>query len=224
MEIGTLCPSSTEYIDLKYSLYKKKKIIKPSFRTMEVCKQCGREYMRDYRCRKSLRKQKTHDHFTGRYCTVPKCGGKLYDTIINFNESLPEVPLKLAEENTEKCDLMLSLGSSLTVTPAADMPGAIGEKWEDEKDNDKEIVHNLCIVNLQKTQYDDQCSVRIFAKIDDVMVPLMKELGVELPAWNLNRFLKVKIEKLDNRDDLKKCVISGVDIDGMLIQTCITKI
>ena len=86
---------------------------------------------------------------------------------------------------------------------------------KDESDNNKEVVHNLCIVNLQKTQYDDQCSVRIFAKIDDVMVPLMKELGVELPDWNLNRFLKVKVEKMDNRDDLKKCTISGVDIDGM---------
>ena len=184
---------------------------------MEVCQECGKEYMRDYRCRKSLRKQKTHDHFTGRYCVIPDCGGKLHDTIVNFNESLPEEAMQLAADHSLQCDLMLSLGSSLSVWPAAGFVDDIGEKWKDDVKNERPVVHNLCIVNLQKTQLDDEnyCSVRIFAKIDDVMVPLMKELGIDIPEWNLNRFVKVKVEAMDNRDDLKTCTIYGVDIDGM---------
>eukprot|EP01084_Bolivina_argentea_P312973 541887_1 len=83
-------------------------------RTMEWCKdKCGKKYMRDFCCRKSIRKQKTHDHWAGRYCSVPKCEGKLYDTIINFGETLPEEPFTKSKNNTNQCDLMLSLGSSL---------------------------------------------------------------------------------------------------------------
>jgi len=192
--------------------------------TIEFCKKCGKEFMRDYKCRKSLRKQMGKDHFTGRYCTVARCGGKLHDTIVNFGENLPQTPLAKAEANSEPCDLMLSLGSSLTVTPAADMPQLVGEEWQNEtsgkdehEDGDDGATHHLVIVNLQATPLDHLCSkkTRIFAKIDDVMIGLMKELELEIPQWNLNRFLKVKLEHIAHRDDLRKCTISGVDIDGI---------
>jgi len=56
---------------------------------LEVCKDCGKEYLRDFRVRNN---QKQHSHETGRKCDDPKCGGKLYDSIINFGESLvPEI-------------------------------------------------------------------------------------------------------------------------------------
>ncbi len=57
-------------------------------------------------------------HSTGRRCG--NCGGKLYDTIIHFSESLPQEPLRKAFEHAEKADLCLVLGSSLTVTPAGE--------------------------------------------------------------------------------------------------------
>eukprot|EP01084_Bolivina_argentea_P173100 299814_1 len=197
--------------------------------TLEVCHKCNKEYMRDYRCRNSFRKQSSHDHKTGRYCTIPNCRGKLHDTIINFKESLPDKPFKKANDNSNICDLMLCLGSSLTVTPAANMPQCVGDKWKEEMfdhalnqmDNDNndndigsgninkaqyiqklqtsidngqiklDVSHNLVIVNLQKTKLDSVCSLRIFAKIDAVMVGLMKELKMEIPIWNLQKFVKV---------------------------------
>merc|ERR1712154_390867 len=58
--------------------------------TLEVCDKCGRGYMRDYRCRNSLRKQKLHD------------------TIINFGEDLNQDILDKAQENTDQCDVMLA--------------------------------------------------------------------------------------------------------------------
>jgi len=173
--------------------------------TLEICKKCDREYMRDYKCRNSLRAQKVHDHNTGRKCLVPECGGNLHDTIINFNESLPQMTLGKALYNTNQCDVMLALGSSLTVSPANTMPMEVGT---DPKGR-------LVIVNLQKTPLEPICSLHIFAKIDDVMVPLMKELGLEIPEWKLQRYLKVKVDPIEDEEDKKLLTISAVDVDGI---------
>jgi len=183
--------------------------------TLEVCDKCGRGYMRDYRCRNSLRKQKVHDHKTGRFCTVPKCRGNLNDTIINFGENLPEMTLETAESNASECDVMLALGSSLTVTPAADLPEEVGDKWAEQKSDGKRPTHHLVIVNLQKTPLDEVCSLRIFAKIDEVMVPLMKELGLDIPEWALHRFMRVAVRPSPKSNDLKTLTITAVDVDGI---------
>merc|ERR1712038_904679 len=185
--------------------------------TLEVCDKCGRGYMRDYRCRNSLRKQKVHDHRTGRLCSIPKCRGKLHDTIINFGEDLNQDILDKAQENTDQCDVMLALGSSLTVTPAADLPEEVGDRWSLEKDKGQNPKNHLVIVNLQKTPLDDVCSLRIFAKIDDVMVPLMKELGLAIPQWRLQRFMKVTVEPIAEVGGFKwsALTISAVDDDGI---------
>merc|ERR1711879_73407 len=162
-----------------------------------------------------MRKQKCHDHRTGRKCVVPNCGGNLYDTIINFNECLNQSTLDKAEQNTNQCDVMLALGSSLTVTPAADMPEEVGLRWANEVQNGQNPKNNLVIVNLQKTPLDNVASIRIFAKIDDVMVPLMKELGLEIPEWKLQRFMKVKVDPIEDEEDQKLLTISAVDVDGI---------
>jgi len=52
---------------------------------LEICKKCGKDYMRDFRVRTAL---KCHDHKTGRKCDNPACKGDLYDSIINFGENL----------------------------------------------------------------------------------------------------------------------------------------
>merc|ERR1711972_779329 len=133
----------------------------------------------------------------------------------NFNEPLPTRIFQTALQHTEECDVMLALGSSLTVTPAADMPFDVGYKWNQQIKHGQKPTNHLVIVNLQKTPVDKVCSLRIFAKIDDVMVPLMKELGLEIPEWKLQRFMKVKVQPLGNQPDLKKLVISAVDVDGI---------
>ena len=47
---------------------------------LEYCVKCGKDYWRDHRCRNATH---VHKHLTGRFCT---CGGKLRDSVINFNE------------------------------------------------------------------------------------------------------------------------------------------
>ena len=93
-------------------------------RNLEKCGKCGKHYLRDFRTRTAL---DVHDHKTGRKCDDPKCGGDLLDTIINFEENLPERDLNLGFEHCGKADLCLVLGSSLVVTPAADMPRLSGK-------------------------------------------------------------------------------------------------
>lgn len=53
-------------------------------------------------------------------CTL--CGGVIKPGIVFFGESLPEDVIMAAEEHAAKADLMLVLGSSLTVYPAAQLP------------------------------------------------------------------------------------------------------
>lgn len=86
---------------------------------LEVCSKCGKGYMRDYRTRTA---KTVHNHMTGRICEIPDCKGKLKDSIINFGENLPEKDLELGFAQSQLADLHVCLGSSLRVTPAADMP------------------------------------------------------------------------------------------------------
>jgi NAD-dependent deacetylase len=52
----------------------------------------------------------------------PKCGRVLKPAITFFGESLPAEALRDAVTESQKADLMLVLGTSLTVHPAASMP------------------------------------------------------------------------------------------------------
>jgi NAD-dependent deacetylase len=52
----------------------------------------------------------------------PKCGRALKPAITFFGESLPMEALREATEETQAADLILVLGTSLTVNPAASLP------------------------------------------------------------------------------------------------------
>lgn len=126
---------------------------------LEICQKCKKHYLRDFRVRTAL---KTHDHATGRKCDNKTCNGNLRDSIINFGENLDDKIIDAGFSWGKKSDLCIALGSSLRVTPAADIP--------------VETVHNggkLVIVNLQKTPLDSMACLRINALIDDVMVQVM---------------------------------------------------
>jgi NAD-dependent deacetylase len=52
----------------------------------------------------------------------PECGGRLKHATISFGQMLPADVLLEANRWTRECDLFLAIGSSLVVTPAADLP------------------------------------------------------------------------------------------------------
>jgi len=166
---------------------------------LESCEKCGKQYLRDFRCRV----RKDPQHYTGRKCTMSQCSGKLRDSIINFGENLPEKPLDDAGLHSEKADVCLAMGSSLTVTPAADFPKLVGKSKK------------LVIVNLQKTPLDRYATIRINAKCDDVMKLLMEELKLEIPEWRLIRYLKVRLEPMKNNTEELQAHFAGVESDGL---------
>ncbi len=146
-----------------------------------------------------------HDHRTGRKCT--RCDGVLQDTIINFTESLPERELKLAFDHAKKADLCLVLGSSLTVTPANEVPETVGSR--------RRRGAKLVICNLQATPLDGMAELRVHAKTDDLMVRVMRELEMEIPGFVLQRRLAITVEAMgQGRGARCKVTVAGVDVDG----------
>lgn len=167
---------------------------------IEYCTQCGREYERNYDVenekanayfedleeRGKTRKRKPKyvkqckrcklTHQTERSCD--NCHVPLNDTIINFGDFLRDSQIQPATENSKRADLMLVLGSTVAVTPAADLC-----------DN-----QNLVICNRQQTEKDDDTSVRIFGDCDVFMDLLLSKLMGNEPyeSWKQARDSRVK--------------------------------
>lgn len=90
------------------------------------------------------------------------CGGELDSSVVDFGMSLPARDLALAYEHSRKSDLFVVVGSSLVVTPAANMPGEAlraGAK--------------LVIINQGETPYDPVCHLRFSERISEVLPPVV---------------------------------------------------
>ncbi len=61
----------------------------------------------------------------GQVPRCPACGGILKPDVILFGEQLPASVLGIAMEQVRQADLIMVIGSSLRVTPAADMPALV---------------------------------------------------------------------------------------------------
>ncbi|XP_071495710.1 NAD-dependent protein deacetylase sirtuin-7-like [Diadema antillarum] len=142
---------------------------------IEACTECDpeREYVRlfDVTEQTSLRR-----HKTGRSC--PKCGEPLRDTIVHFGEKgAVKKPLNWAGavDAAEEADAILCLGSSLKVLRRYQC------LWNTDKP--KKQRPKLYIVNLQWTPKDSQATLKINGRCDDVMVLVMKRLGLTIPRY-----------------------------------------
>ena len=93
------------------------------------------------------------------------CGGKLVSSVVNFGEPLPERDLRLSLEHSQRCDLFIVAGSSLVVTPAADMP------LEALRSGAK-----LVIINQGETPFDHRASLRFNESIGEVLPKAVKRL------------------------------------------------
>lgn len=150
--------------------------------------------MRDFAVRNA---KGTKEHKTGRKCDDPKCKGDLKDTIINFGENLREDILDTGYAHGSEADLMLCVGSSLRVNPAADMAALTAQRGG-----------NLVIINLMKTPLDHGATLVIHGKCQVVFELLMKKLGLAIPEWNIKRQAKIA---LTTKGDKEYLSIKGVD-------------
>jgi len=96
------------------------------------------------------------------------CGGKLVSSVVNFGQPLPRKALADSYWHSENCDLFIVVGSSLVVTPAADMPKVALESGA-----------RLAIINQGETPFDRVAHLRFWGGIGEVLplaVAQLKEL------------------------------------------------
>ena len=107
--------------------------------------------------------------------TCEQCGGAMYDTVLDWDTPICEEEMALAEQKVSEADLVLCLGTSLRIIPAAELPLLVGTGRKDNADE------KFCIVNLQKTPLDDKAALVIRCEVDEVMQFLGQSL-LPLPA------------------------------------------
>jgi NAD-dependent protein deacetylase/lipoamidase len=95
----------------------------------------------------------------------PDCQGILKPDAVFFGEALPEETLREAIRRAQNCDLLIVIGSTLVIYPAAYVPTYAAEAGA-----------KLAIVNLTPTPFDQYAAVVIRGKAGEIMSRVMKEV------------------------------------------------
>jgi NAD-dependent SIR2 family protein deacetylase len=93
------------------------------------------------------------------------CGGKLVSSVVNFGQPLPRKELADSYRHSQNCDLFMVAGSSLVVTPAADMPRAAVQSGA-----------RLVIINQGETPLDRVAHLRFVERTGEVLPPAVDRL------------------------------------------------
>jgi len=106
------------------------------------------------------------DRMNREHCppSCPACGGGfLKPTVVLFGEALPVDALREAQALATAADLVLIVGSSLQVYPAAGIPRLARQHGAE-----------LCIVNAEPTAFDSVAAVVINGKAGEVLPELVR--------------------------------------------------
>jgi NAD-dependent SIR2 family protein deacetylase len=95
----------------------------------------------------------------------PHCEGRIINSIVDFGDPLPYDELQEAIIHSEKSDVFFVIGSSLVVSPAANMPGYA-----------KQSGAKLIIINKGETPYDRVADIKFDELIEDVLPPIMEKV------------------------------------------------
>ena len=101
---------------------------------------------------------RAHFEAHGRAPDCAHCGGLIKTATISFAQPMPELEMARADAATRACDLMLVLGSSLAVYPAAGFPLLA-----------KRSGARLVIVNRDETPQDNIADLALRAQIGPTM-------------------------------------------------------
>lgn len=99
------------------------------------------------------------------------CGGRLVSSVVNFGQPLPQRELADSYRHSKKCDLFIVVGSSLVVTPAADMPRVALQSGA-----------RLVIINQGETPFDRVAHLRFEEGIGEVLPPAAARLAQLMKA------------------------------------------
>lgn len=118
--------------------------------TYAACLDCGKRY--------EIKWVKDSFDQSGRSPECTACDGYIKSATVAFGQSMPAAAMQQAEELAMSADLMLTIGSSLVVWPAAGFPLMA-------KRNGAALV----IVNREPTDFDDIADLVIQHDIGDVL-------------------------------------------------------
>jgi len=124
-----------------------------------VCLDCETRFPRDQ-----------VDRMNREHCppACPACGGRfLKPTVVLFGEALPMPALRKAQALATAADVVLIVGSSLQVYPAAGIPRLAREHGAE-----------LCIVNAEPTPFDDVAAAVIRGKAGEVLPEIVSRIGI----------------------------------------------
>ena len=93
------------------------------------------------------------------------CGGSLKSSVVDFGDSLPRKDLTESFEYSQNCDLFIVVGSSLVVTPAAEMPRVAFQAGA-----------KLVIINQGETPLDSMAHLRFDENIGEVLPRSLERL------------------------------------------------
>ena len=164
---------------------------------LESCSKCGVQYLRDFETREAFG---VFSHETTRRCDDPNCRNVLLDSIVNFGEQLPEREIRAAYEHAGKADVCVVLGSSLTVSPAADIPATVGSRGG-----------KLAICNLQKTALHKLATVNVHSMCDAFMEKVMAQLSIPIPSFKLKRRASFSLQQASMLGDWE-FKMQGLDV------------
>jgi len=124
------------------------------------CLECGRRYPFDEIRQRLERGEEIPD------CTA--CHGMLKPDIVMFEEQLPADVLEKASHRSLAADLIIVIGSTLTVYPAALIPQYAVRSGA-----------KLVIINLSSTPMDNQATVNIREKAGDTMAAIVEKVKAD---------------------------------------------
>jgi len=90
------------------------------------------------------------------------CGGFIKTATISFGQAMPDAAMQRAQDLALACDLLLAIGSSLLVWPAAGFPLMA-----------KRNGARLVIINREATEFDDIADLVVRQDIGTVLAPFI---------------------------------------------------
>ena len=102
--------------------------------------------------------------------TICQCGGTLTSSVVDFGQTLPVKAIQLSYQHSQQSDIFIVIGSSLVVTPAADMP--------------REALYSgskLIIINKGETPFDHHAHLRFDEDVGEILQRVVKRLKTMIP-------------------------------------------
>jgi NAD-dependent deacetylase len=120
------------------------------------------------RCSAEYRTEKIIDRIAQQDVpTCDKCGGPLKPDVILFGEPLPRRAFDQALKKVRSVDLLLAVGTSLEVYPAASLP-------EIAKKNGAKIVS----IDSERTGWDDLCDYRVNGPAGEILPRVVQAIKI----------------------------------------------